>query len=147
PHLVPDSEALQQYKQQMQSASPPGSGPALLDAPELASSVLQSFIGLRRSESCNCVPPDPQVAAGPQHVFEVVNTEGRMFTKSGTSVSTFDLHTFFAEPSSTFMTDPKIRFDPQSQRWFLAMLTVDDPKTLVAGSWRLAVSTSDDPTS
>jgi hypothetical protein len=76
----------------------------------------------------------------------VVNVEGRIFTKTGTPVSTFALNTFFGEPSSTVMFDPKIRFDPQSQRWFVAMMTSDNPDTFVAGSWRLAVSTSDDPT-
>src|SRR5215467_782831 len=45
PHRVPDPEALQRYKQQMQSEISPGPGAALPDVPGLVSGVLQSFIG------------------------------------------------------------------------------------------------------
>src|SRR5262245_51362802 len=84
PYRVPDPEALQRYKQRVQSESSAGLSAASPNVPGLVPSVLQSFIGLRKGESCNCVPPDTQVAAGPQHVFEVVNVEGRIFTKTGT---------------------------------------------------------------
>jgi hypothetical protein len=57
PRRVPDPEARQQYKQQMQSESSPGPGAALPSVSGLTPDVLQSFIGLRKAESCNCVPP------------------------------------------------------------------------------------------
>ena len=41
------------------------------------------FVGLRRSESGGWMPPDTQVAVSGAHIFEVVNLEGRIWTKAG----------------------------------------------------------------
>jgi len=84
-------------------------------------------------------PPDVQVAAGPNHVVEMVNALGRVWTKQGAVVDTFTLHSFFAVPASDFISDPKIRFDASSRRWFASITDV------TTGDVLLAASTSDDP--
>ena len=85
-------------------------------------------------------PPDVQVAAGPRHVVEMVNIVGRIWTKDGNTVQTFSLDTFFGVPSTDFISDPKVRFDAPSARWFASITDINTSKVL------LAVSTSDDPT-
>ena|GEM_PF-3105388 len=111
-------------------------------------SVDASFIGLQQGESCMCEPPDTQIAAGPNNLFEVVNDAGRILTKSGAVLSTFTLNSFFSLGSGIFMTDPKVRFDASSGRWFVVMISTDtsDPSTSTTGQWNLAVSMTSDPT-
>ena len=86
------------------------------------------------------VPPDVQVAAGPNHIVEMVNALGRISTKQGGEVQTFPLAPFFGAPSTDFLSDPKVHFDVASGRWFA---TVTDVTT---GSVLLEVSVTDDPT-
>jgi len=86
------------------------------------------------------VPPDVQVAAGPNHVVEMVNALGRIWTKQGTVLQTFTLHTFFGAASTDFLSDPKVRFDASSGRWFATITDVTTSSIL------LEVSASDDPT-
>ena len=145
----PDLELLLEHKEGLQkkgpgappapepgpsAVTPSGAGPA---APGLSAQ------GLRQSESGGWYPPDTQVAAGPGHIFQAVNLEGRIWTKSPLeAVRTFNLCTFFGLSSCNFASDPKIRFDPASGRWFVVLITYKSP----TGTWKLAVSTSSDPT-
>ncbi len=150
PRRVPDPELLRQEKEKLRREGPKrGLAPefALPLTPSPGPSILTNFIGLRKSESGGFIPPDTQVAAGAEHIFEVVNTEGRILKKDGNAAPApfdvpFSLNGFFGLPPSTFLTDPKIRFDPMSSRWFVMAAT--DEGTF--GTWRLAVSTSGDPT-
>ncbi len=150
PRRVPDPELLRQEKEKLRrEGSKRGLAPEPLLplAPSAGPSILTSFIGLRKSESGGFIPPDTQVAAGPNHIFEVVNTEGRILNKDGSALPTpfdvpFSLNAFFGLSPSTFLTDPRIRFDPLSSRWFVSAATDEDTQ----GTWRLAVSASDDPT-
>ncbi|HYL60340.1 MAG TPA: choice-of-anchor D domain-containing protein [Candidatus Acidoferrales bacterium] len=139
---------------QMKSALANGSIMPLL--PSLASGpsatlpeVLLNFSGLAAAESCGgCEPPDTQVAAGPSHVFEVDNVRGQIFDKSGNAMTSFDLNAFFGLNTNLFTSDPRIRFDTISGRWFVSLLSLDaaDLKTSHNGFINLAVSTDSDPT-
>jgi hypothetical protein len=145
PRGVPDPEALRRAKETLKEEREGVSGPAGVQRaiPGVhAPRILASFIGLRYSEGIGVIPPDTQVAAGPDHVFEAVNVQGRIFTKAGTLVSTFDLNDFFGLPATVDLFDPKIRFDQASGRWFLLAVTAQGS----FGTWRLAVSTTSDPT-
>src|SRR2546427_755170 len=84
-------------------------------------------------------PPDVQVAVGPNHVVEMVNVLGRISTKQGVEVRTFPLYSFFGDPSTDFISDPKIHFDSASNRWFASITDV------TTGSVLLEVSKSDNP--
>lgn len=55
---------------------------------------------------CGCTPPDGAVGAGPNHVFEAVNTAGIIYTKTGSlAVGTFSLSSFFGVPGAS-LSDP-----------------------------------------
>jgi hypothetical protein len=89
-------------------------------------------------------PPDPQIAAGPNHLVEMVNSSGSIWDKQGNLLSIFDLNKFFAVPSGYTFSDPRVLFDQDSQRWFASGVAFVPPTygSVVV----LAVSTSADPT-
>ncbi len=122
------------------SASLPGprSSSAFTGSSSSVNSSL-GFEGLNQVQSCNCVPPDVQVAAGPNHVVEMVNLETEIFSKQGSSVKMVSLSTFF-NTGVDIISDPKVLFDISAGRWFASILDID------AFSVVLAVSTTNDPT-
>jgi hypothetical protein len=81
-------------------------------------------------------------------VFEVDNVRGQIFDKSGNAMASFDLNGFFGLDPSLFTSDPRIRFDTISGRWFVSMLSLDgsDLNSSHNGFINLAVSTDSDPT-
>ena len=92
-------------------------------------------------------PPDPQVAVGPNHIFEMVNNVGRIFDKSGTILETYALKDFFQVPTGYLATDPKIIYDALSGRWFAAYISsYDDPLLQDEGLLHIAVSQTSNPT-
>jgi len=145
-----DTAAYRKRKAAMASgAILPEAEPLLSQALVTTPTVLASFIGLGVAESCDCEPPDTQVAAGPNHVFEVDNVAGKIFSKTGTTVmATFGLNSFFNLNSTLFTSDPRIRYDTISGRWLVSILSLDtsDITTAHNGQYNLAVSTSSDPT-
>ena len=140
--LHPDSERLQDEKAAADAGGTEGAEGPVVTAGPLNVNLLTNFIGLRFSDTAGFIPPDNATAVGPNHVFEAVNVAGRIFNKTtGGTISTINLNTFFAVPGVA-LTDPIMRFDPTTNRWFVGMITVEN-----GGSrWLLAVSTSDDPT-
>ncbi len=50
------------------------------------------FDGLGQVASGGYAPPDVAVSVGPTDVFEMVNLEGEIWSKSGTAVSSFSLY-------------------------------------------------------
>ncbi len=102
-----------------------------------------SFNGIGFVASGGYVPPDTAVAAGPVYVFEAVNLEGEIFSKSGGAVKSFSLYNFFNVPTSDNLTDPRLLYDASSGRWF-AVTSTFGPRS--AYGWNLAVSASSDPT-
>ena len=89
-------------------------------------------------------PPDPQIAAGPTYLLEMVNSSGSVWTKSGGLVSIFDLNRFFPVPAGYTFSDPRVLYDAISGRWFasgVAFVTPSYGSMLV-----FAVSDTSDPT-
>ncbi len=127
--------------QTLGAISPAAAGPtqvAAVSSPS-AVSVLSGFDGLNQIQSCTCVPPDVQVATGPNHVVEMVNLEGEIFSKQGVTNKTFTLSSFF-KTGSNFISDPKVLFDASSGRWFASIVDVTLFSVLVG------VSSTSDPT-
>ena len=85
------------------------------------------------------VPPDVQVAAGPDHVVEMVNLLMGAYSKQGAQASVIALASLF-NSGGDFISDPKIQYDPASARWFASVTDVTKGQVL------LIVSTSTDPT-
>lgn len=78
-----------------------------------------------------CQPPDMAVAASPNWTVQVVNTSIAIFDRHGVMVLGFplDAPTFFGIPNPgsctpfgvPFTTDPRAFYDPNDQRFFLAI--------------------------
>jgi hypothetical protein len=102
--------------------------------------LLTAFDGLNFVSSGGFIPPDTQVAAGPNHIMEVVNTHAKIWTKQGTPINDFSLQAFFATNLGENPIDPKIMYDATSGRWF-ATAFVKDTSTV-----HLAISLTSDPT-
>ncbi len=91
-------------------------------------------------------PPDPQVAVGPNHVFEMVNIVGRIYTRTGGTVQSFSLRSFFGVPTNYSDTDPKIIYDALSGRWFASYVSyINGPGSNDLGRLHLAISETSDP--
>ncbi|MBI3358015.1 MAG: hypothetical protein HY037_00250 [Nitrospirae bacterium] len=150
PLLVPDPDTLKQEKEGLgQGQKKPGRAAVedhSLLAPAAATvtqTVVQAFEGLDYGDNpFGLSPPEPTVAAGPDHVVEMVNITGRIFSKSGGLISTFFLNSFFNIPSGFFSSDPRIVYDAQSGRWFASFFAASSSSGLLA----LAVSQGSDPT-
>ncbi len=92
-------------------------------------------------------PPDPQVAVGPDYVVEMVNVVGRVYGRSGNTVQTFALATFFGVPAGHKAFDPRLAYDAQSGRWFASLASyLDRTSGTDEGRLYFAVSDGNDPT-
>jgi hypothetical protein len=115
---------------------PPGGGTSS------AVNVISGFEGLNMIQGGGYVPPDVQVATGPNHVVEMVNLAGEVFTKQGANLKTFSLPSFF-NSGRNYYSDPKVLYDASSGRWFASIIVYNN---IVNGNVTIAVSTSNDPT-
>ena len=123
---------------------PPAGGS--LYSPQL---VALSFLGTQVSETYS-VPPDAMGAIGPTQYIVAVNGRIRTFAKStGTAdgVLDKDMDTFFQSVmtppvSSNYTSDPRIRYDRLSKKWFVIMLDIPGGKATQANRIMIAVSDS-----
>lgn len=90
------------------------------------------------------IPPNPQVAAGADHVVVAVNGLMRVLTKDGTQIADYPLDEFFSPVAGLdyFLTDPRLLYD--SGHFFLLM--VARRAQPFAAAFVLAVSETGDPT-
>jgi len=89
-------------------------------------------------------PPDPTMAAGPNHVGTVVNSTINFYNKTGGLVLESSMASWFAAqtpPGGPF--DPKIVYDAQSGHWMIIALASDFSSQAV---FLLSVSQTTDPT-
>jgi hypothetical protein len=96
----------------------------------------------------NGEPPDPWVAAGPEHVIQTTNLALRILDRSGnTVVDDFSIADFFQLPNGFGNSDPRVHFDSLHQRWLMTELswTCDDGDGIPVGYIDLLVSDSADP--
>jgi Abnormal spindle-like microcephaly-assoc'd, ASPM-SPD-2-Hydin len=141
-----------------QSKAALDSGATIPEVPSLATLALTTtptfstnFAGLAFPDSqCgpNCEPPDTQVAAGPNNIFEVINVVGEIFDKSGNvALATFNLNHLFNMNVDLFSSDPRIEYDTISGRWLISFLILDttDITTAQNGFFNLAVSKDSNP--
>ena len=75
------------------------------------------------NNSCNCQPPDTIVAAGPNHVVELVNTAIEVFNKNGTVANAPEsLLTFFSNHHYANQSDPFVAYDEIVGRFVVGVL-------------------------
>src|SRR5262249_3188876 len=97
----------------------------LIAAPaQVVVAIGQNFTASTYRVDAAFLPPDSDGAAGPQHFVELINGRFSVFNKSDASkVQTMTDIAFWTQGGITFpsgwdVTDPRIIYDPSSQRWF-----------------------------
>lgn len=79
------------------------------------------------------IPPDSMGCVGPTQVLVCVNGRIRVFNKSGV-IGALDVstNTFFnSVRNASGTSDPRVRYDPLSQRWFVIMINVSLPNRIL----------------
>ncbi len=120
---------------------------------DLALQVGQNFTGSTFGRDSSASPADANGAIGPQHFVEFVNGRFSVYDKaSGTRVQTMtDLEFWSAAglsvPSTQAVSDPRLAYDADSQRWFASMIDVSaSSRRQTSNHFLLAVSQTADPT-
>lgn len=132
-----------------------GTGVAANVAPN-TSGLVNSFQG--QGDTCGCQPPDMALAASPNWVLQGVNTSFAVYSTSGSLQSGWPktAQAFFGIPNTScgttpFLSDPRAFYDPNDQRFFVAMLEVEgaagiSPSCALQSTYWIAVSQTNNPT-
>ena len=107
------------------------------------------FTGPQGTYTVNSAPPDTNLAVGPNHVVEIVNTAFAIFNKSGTAVyGPVPINTIWSGFGGNCQTDndgdPIAKYDPVADRWVLSQFAVTAPNPDYLQC--VAVSQTPDPT-
>lgn len=93
-----------------------------------------TFTGLR--------PPDPHIAAGPNHIVATVNSNWAIFSKTGAKLFEVGAFSWFSPVNSVnFVFDPKVIYDVYNQRWVLLYHVLGSNYS----KWLIAASLTSDP--
>ncbi len=95
-------------------------------SPRAVQTAGTSFLGVNVDDA-GAFPPDSMGAVGPSQVFVCVNGRFRLFDRQGATIPTLDVapETFFSSVLSTSgLSDPRVKYDRLSQRWFISMIDV-----------------------
>ncbi len=120
--------------------------PNLQLALQAPSGAVTVFDGPSESDT-QFIPPDPQVAAGPNHVVVVINSLMAIYDKAGSRIGGYQqLSTFFSSLGvAGDIYDPRLIYDQNDNRFILSAANVD-LTTFTGGNVLLAVSQTSDPT-
>lgn len=134
-------------------ASLHGITPLAFAAPAL--NIGLNFLGSSYETNSQALPPDANGAIGPQHFVELINGSFAVYDKiTGENILRLSDVDFWGGAGITItsdqaITDPRMIYDPISQRWFASMVDFDanatDPTT-EANDFLLAFSDTSDPT-
>jgi hypothetical protein len=96
-------------------------------------------------ETGGAVPPDPELAVGPNHLVAAVNIAFAIYDKSGNTLTSPILATdvFSQEPCNQGLFDPNVLYDEEADRWLIGYDVGDFDSD---GGYCLLVSQSSDPT-
>ena len=144
--------------------APQGGGPALPSSQtsnnvDPAITQATAFPGLAAVSkgATDGEPPDPWVAAGPEHVVQAVNRAFRISDRSGNTLQTIDMFDFFGlgefyDPGEVDFFDPRVIYDSLHARWIAIEASFDcrtdpeDPTSIGTGYIDVAISDGPDPT-
>ena len=108
------------------SATPEPQPPVAL-GPHSPQATGTQFLGAQASDSC-CIPPDTMGVAGPSQFVVIVNGRIRSFNKAtGVADGVLDTTTdsfFNSVRNGVSTSDPRVRYDRFSGRWFFTMLNL-----------------------
>jgi len=103
---------------------PPPASTSATEPPLTPQVVGTNFLGIQLSEA-GFIPPDSMGAVGPSQVMVIANGRIKVFNKDGTAgplnTTTDNL---FNTVRSAGTSDPHVRYDRLSQRWFITMIDV-----------------------
>jgi len=104
----------------------------------MAPTVITDFPGITMTSS---VPPDPIIAAGPNHLMPLVNRDFAIFDKTGNNLKQIHAPDWFAAvaPGNNAF-DPKVVYDHFDDRWVMVWLAVNTSNQ----TSNILVSVSDD---
>jgi hypothetical protein len=123
---------------------------------QVAVKIGQNFTGSTYGIQSAALPADPNGAVGPRHFVEFINGTFAVYNRTnGQSVQRKSDIKFWSDAGliispDSGVSDPRIIYDPISQRWFASEVDYDaaapsgDP-TLEANDFLLAVSATSDP--
>jgi hypothetical protein len=110
--------------------------------------TLVNFLGMSTADTGLLAPPDPSIAVGPNHVVETVNTDIKIWNKSGTALTgAITLTAFFTGivPSGVSIGgDPVATYDELTGRFFVGVMAWDSSFT--STHFLYGVSKTADPT-
>lgn len=95
--------------------------------------------------SSGWIPPDTQMAVGPEYIVEAVNSGFTVFTKTGTQTRAYtDFEAFVNLPSpwDGFVYDPRVIYDAEREKFVILVLGMDSTN-LKSYFWILTSVTSD----
>lgn len=145
--------AVRRGPQKVAETAGSGQAPALRanGAPAFALTAAQTFDGPALEASPNAAfPPDTQGDVGPTQFVVTLNSRFRSYTKAGVADGALDLlpDDFFGSEMTpagcNFTSDPHIRYDRLSHRWFVVM--IDVPGCSGSQSNRILIAVSDGET-
>jgi hypothetical protein len=90
-------------------------------------------------------PPDPDIAVGPNHIIQVVNSSFRISDKNGNTIKTINANSWYQSVlPNPGAFDPRIFYDFHASRWFMVWDNQNDATQ--TAYFLVSVSDDDDPT-
>jgi IPT/TIG domain len=106
----------------------PGGAPSAATTPSTPQTLGTNFTGATISDTPGFVPPDTMGAVGPTQYLVTVNGRFRSFSKTtGLADGALNINpdVFFNSVRSDVTSDPRVRYDRLSGRWFITMIDVN----------------------
>jgi hypothetical protein len=96
-------------------------------APSIGFTLTTNWLGTRLSES-GALPPDSNGAVGPTQVMATSNGRFKLYSKTGTlqGLDITDLNFFAIVRGTAGVSDPHVRYDRLSGRWFISEISVEN---------------------
>ncbi|MHA2609416.1 MAG: hypothetical protein V2G48_02320 [bacterium JZ-2024 1] len=109
--------------------------------PQVAPALEKDFHGIAYT---GLRPPDPHIAAGPNHLIALVNSHIGIFDKQGNLLLQKSAFSWFSPVNDlSFIFDPKVNYDGYNQRWLILFHATNFQAGL--SRWLLAASQTSDP--
>jgi hypothetical protein len=130
----------------------PQTDPAVQNTPGPASNTTPGigFEGVSAPNSCNCAPPDTNMAVGPNHIVQWVNTSFAVYDKLGIIQPGYpkagnSLWAGFGGVCETTNSgDPIVQYDRAADRWVMSQLAISGGP-FGPNAQCFAISTTSDP--
>ncbi len=136
---VDTQEIIASYKENSNTAQP--TDDVTIMRQPVVSSPPASLTFEALDDTLTVIPPDTMGAVGPNHIMTTLNDRIRIHNKIGGILLTLPIASFWQTTSALF--DPKITYDPFSNRW--TFVTLSNPASS-SSRILIAVSQTNDPT-